>query len=579
MANNQKTGYQVEFDFTGKSCSGLTLRFPEKKLVRSEGKLRHEFPNPEHLVNHITTLIGVNRELQKKIEDRENADDKYRSLFDHALVGLFRSTPDGRLIYANLALARMFGYSSPAKMLSTITDLGQQVHSHPARRLDLLKMIDQGAVEDLEFECRHKNGSVVWGSVNGSAIRDNDGNVLYYEGAIQNITRRKSLESMLHQAQKMEAIGTLAGGIAHDFNNILGAIIGYAEMALREPPGSNRVSRYLGQIHKAGLRSRDLVQQILTFSRQSDSSPQPLRLSGILREVMGLLRASLPSTIEIIQDIQSDPDTVLADPTHIHQIVMNLCTNAAQAMDSGKGVLHISLLPIEIKPDDALLHQGLSAGMHIRLTVTDSGRGIASDIIKRIFDPFFTTKRGEGTGMGLAVVHGIIKKYGGAITVQSRAGQGTTFSVYFPLIEEPSDWAPNDPDTLTGGAENILLVDDDPVLVELGQDMLTELGYRVTGRTSSLEALALFRDRPDRFDLVISDMTMPHMTGLELLQEIKRNHPAIPVILCTGFSEAITPKQLSDIGITEFVMKPMVLKQLASSVRNAIDKSKTIAPH
>jgi CheY-like chemotaxis protein len=373
----------------------------------------------------------------------------------------------------------------------------------------------------------------------------------------------------------MEAIGTLAGGIAHDFNNILSAILGYTDMALTDQTLDNRLRRYLDQVYKAGERAKDLVKQILAFSRQSDEALRPLGISPIVKEVLKLLRAALPSTIKIHCEIHADQDTVLADPTQIHQVLMNLCTNAAHAMHGGKGELIVSLSPMEINPGDAfIINHDLTPGMYLQLSVSDTGHGIDPVIMDRIFDPFFTTKKpGEGTGMGLSVVHGIVKSYNGAITVESKVGEGTTFHVYLPLLME-TEGKPEVEAALRiiGGKECILFVDDEESLVRLAEDMLSGLGYEVIGRTSSMEALELFRARPNRFDLVITDMTMPNMTGIELAREIMHIQPGVPVVLCTGFSEAITPETAKAMGVREFIMKPIIQKQLAEAIRRAVDR-------
>jgi two-component system cell cycle sensor histidine kinase/response regulator CckA len=411
-------------------------------------------------------------------------------------------------------------------------------------------------------------------AIQAARILDSSGEVVGAVQTGQDITDRIQLEIQLRQTQKMEAIGTLAGGIAHDFNNILSAIMGYTDMALGGLAENTNLRRYLQQVYKAGERARDLVKQILAFSRQSEEKPRPLRISPMVKEVLKLLRASLPSTIMIHQDIQTDQDTVLADPTQIHQILMNLCTNAAHAMREKKGELKISLTPVEVKPVDALfIHHGLIPGMYIKLTVRDTGAGIAPEIMNRIFDPFFTTKKpGEGTGMGLSVVYGIVRGYGGTITAESEIGKGTEFHVYFPLLMETWDkQEAKDEAPIAGGKEHILFVDDEEVLVQLGMRILTGLGYNVVGMTSSLEALELFQAKPDRFDLVITDTTMPNLTGIELAQEFMRIRSDIPIILCTGFSEAITQERAKVIGIKDFIMKPMIKNQIAPAIRRILD--------
>ncbi|MCX5846745.1 MAG: PAS domain S-box protein [Deltaproteobacteria bacterium] len=515
-------------------------------------------------------------ETLEDVTIRKLAEEKYRNIFENAVMGIFQATPEGRIISANPAFARLLGYESPEEVVNTVTDMARQMYVNPERCSELLNLMnEQGTIQGHEIQFFRKDRSIVWTNMSGRAVRDNSKKLLYYEGTIQDITDRKLLESHLSHAQKMEAIGTLAGGIAHDFNNILSAILGYTEMALGAMDKNSPLRRYLDQVYKAGERARDLVKQILDFSRQSDQKPRPLRVSPIIKEVLKLLRASLPTTITIRQDIQSDLDTVFADPTQIHQIMMNLCTNAVHAMREKKGELNIRLVPVEIKDSDALsIQHGVTPGMYLKLTVSDTGHGIDPVIVERIFDPFFTTKKqGEGTGLGLSVVYGIIKSYGGTINVKSEVGKGTEFRVHLPLlVDAEGEREEKVAAHIVGGEECILFVDDEEALVNLGKDMLTGLGYQVVGRTSSLEALELFRSRPDRFDLVITDMTMPNMTGIELTQEIMRIQPGIPVILCTGFSEAITPEKAKALGLREFIMKPIIKNQIASAIRQVLDK-------
>ena len=411
-------------------------------------------------------------------------------------------------------------------------------------------------------------------SATASVLRNASGEIIGAIECIRNNTERKILEAQLQQAQKMESIGTLAGGIAHDFNNILSAIMGYTDMALREHKVDDRLRRYLEQVYKAGERAGDLVKQILAFSRLSDERPRPLRVSPVIKEVLKLLRASLPSTIHIDQDIQCESDTVLADTTQIHQILMNLCTNAAHAMRDRKGELKVTLVIEEINPYDTLVgHHGLSPGMFLKLKVSDTGVGMAPDIMNRIFDPFFTTKKpGEGTGLGLSVVYGIVKGCNGAITVESELDKGTEFQIYLPLLmETKSEQEMDKTISIVGGKERILFVDDEEVLVELGMNMLNGLGYDVVGRTSSVAALEVFRVKPCYFDLVITDMTMPNMTGVDLAKEMLMIRPEIPIILCTGFSEMISEEKARNIGIREFIMKPFLKNSLAMKIREVLD--------
>lgn len=379
-------------------------------------------------------------------------------------------------------------------------------------------------------------------------------------------------QGQLVQAQKMEAIGTLAGGIAHDFNNILTAIIGYTELAREEVPEGSRVQANLQEVLKAGMRAKDLVQQILMFSRQSTQEQKPLQMDSIVEEGLKLLRASIPTTIEIRPNIQRECGTVLGDPTQIYQVLMNLCANAAHAMREKGGVLEVSLMNVDI--DAALAqHPDLKSGPYVRLTVSDTGHGMDRAVMERIFDPYFTTKEpGEGTGMGLAVVHGAVKSHGGAIAVDSEPGKGTTFHVYFPRMERGGAPEAEAAASIPTGSERILFVDDEKALVDMIKQMIESLGYKVAGRTSSIEALEAFRAQPDKFDLVITDQTMPNMTGEMLARKLLRIRPDIPIILCTGYSESITKEKVKAMGIRELIMKPVVRSELARIIRDVLDQ-------
>jgi PAS domain S-box-containing protein len=397
----------------------------------------------------------------------------------------------------------------------------------------------------------------------------------FYQSIIHDLSERKKLESQLLQAQKMEAIGTLAGGIAHDFNNILAIIMGYAQLISWDIPEGSKVSKGLNEVLKASRRARDLVQQILTFSRRSSQERKPVEIGPIVKETLKLLKATLPSTIEIRQRLESNSDVIETDPSQIHQVLMNLCTNAAYAMRENGGILEVSLGEVDLEESISATYPDLQAGPYVRMSVSDTGHGIPPELLKRIFDPYFTTKPvGEGTGLGLAVVHGIIKSHGGEITVHSEPGKGTTFHVYLPRMDGAQEIAGSqEPTPLPlGNQERVLLIDDEKALADVGKQMLEQLGYKVTVRTSSIEALELFRTQPERFDLVITDMTMPNMTGDKLAREMVRLRPGIPIILCTGFSEHVTEEKIKKIGIREFVMKPMVMSDLAKTVRRVLQQ-------
>ncbi|MDA8141815.1 MAG: ATP-binding protein [Desulfobacteraceae bacterium] len=405
----------------------------------------------------------------------------------------------------------------------------------------------------------------------GRFIRWTDGRPVKIQIATD-ITDLKKMEAELRQTHKMEAIGTLAGGIAHDFNNILSAIIGYTELALDDAPQGTMLEANLQEVYTAGKRARDLVRQILAFARQSDEKVKPLMVSPIAKEALKLIRSSIPSSIQIHANIATD-STILGNPTQMHQILMNLCTNAAHAMEKSGGILDVDLCDIYLGKGDPLLQPNLNAGDYMKLTVSDTGHGISPEIMNSIFEPYFTTKGpGEGTGLGLATVQGIVESYGGKITVASQLGRGSVFTIYLPISSKRAESAPAVDEALPGGSERILLVDDEPPIVKMGSQTLERLGYKVITRTSSIEALELFRSRPNDFDLVITDMTMPQMSGDQLAREVMRVRQEIPVILFTGYSKQITDELAADIGIKAFAYKPLVKKDLAMTIRRVLDQ-------
>lgn len=389
---------------------------------------------------------------------------------------------------------------------------------------------------------------------------------------------KASLEQQLIQSQKMEAIGTLAGGIAHDFNNVLGAIMGYVELALFDAhPGSN-VQEELEQVLKATHRATELVRRILTFSRKTGEERQTLDPKSLVDEVLKLIRATLPTTIEIRQYLETDGAQLDANATQLHQVIMNLCTNAAHAMEESGGVLEVRLERRRLTGTTAGLC-GVSPGRYLEIRISDTGHGIAPALKQRIFDPYFTTKaQGKGTGMGLAVVRGIVQSHGGAIDVESEPGKGSCFKVLLPLSTAEIQRSDISRRSLPRGTESVLFVDDEPVLVEMGTEMLTRLGYDVAGCEESLAALNLFNEDPYRFDLVVSDTTMPNMTGDVLLARMLAIRPNLPSILCTGYSEQMTPEKASGIGISDLLMKPLSIGDLARTVRRALDAHAVHSP-
>lgn len=391
------------------------------------------------------------------------------------------------------------------------------------------------------------------------------------------IHERKELTTKLQQAQKMESIGTLAGGIAHDFNNILGIIIGYGELIrMTDGPKNNNIQTSIDEILAASNRAKELVCQILTFSRLTDQKHQPIQLSYIIKESVKFLKASIPSSIEIRSQIDPETDIICANPTQMHQVLMNLCTNAAHAMKKGSGIMEITLENVNSNQEASQPYLNLNPGNYTKLTISDSGHGISAKHLDRIFDPYFTTKeKGEGTGLGLAVVHGIVKSHNGIISVESEEGRGTTFELFFPSAGPSTPMVEVDSNEhLPKGNERILLVDDEKQIVDIARRILTNLGYQVIGTTSSPAALETFKAQKGAFDLVITDLTMPKMNGFELAREIKIIKPDIAIILSTGFKKNVTESKLNNAGIKELIEKPFLPRDLAIMVRQVIDQTK-----
>ena len=401
------------------------------------------------------------------------------------------------------------------------------------------------------------------------AQRKTDGTIAEILESNVDITEQKRIEAELRQAQKMEALGTLTGGIAHDFNNILAAILGFTEVVRDRAAKDSRDRHHLDRVMQAGLRGRELIRQMLTFTSKTVGKKEPLRVSDIVKESVRLLRASVPATISIRVDADGASGFILADPAQVRQVVMNLCTNAAYAMRERGGTLDIAVSDYRVSSPEP--SDGMRPGPYVRLVVRDTGTGIAPEIRERIFDPFFSTKSLEdGPGLGLSVVHGIMRQLDGSVTVESEPGSGTAFSVYFPKVAEKPLAEPATDQELPTGSERILFVDDEEPLAEMGEELLAELGYEVLSRTSSEEALALLKEDPSRFDLVVTDQTMPGMTGVELAKEILALRPDMPVILCTGFSHLVDEKSARAAGIKAFVMKPLTKQEIAKAIRKAL---------
>ncbi len=490
--------------------------------------------------------------------------------------GVLTFNTEGRIQYVNPAFETISGFPR-SELLGK--NVGEIRSDSPHGTFFRLMVESQAQVQSRNgrFIDRRKDGTPYDVEARVFPVSGANG-ITAYAAVIRDLTHEVHLERQLRQAQKMEAVATLAGGIAHDFNNILAAITLNAEMALDQVPEQALIREHLAIVLKGGVRAKNLVKQIMTLSCQVEKERQPIRLENVVSECMKLLRASLPTTIGMRYRPGEDFGLVLADSGQIHQVIMNLCTNAADAMREQGGILDLALQSVELPSDDPEPIPHLSAGSYMRLSVADNGHGIERRIMERIFDPFFTTKGpGRGTGLGLSVAHGIVRNHGGGITFTSEPGLGTTFNVFLPRTDLP-EAAPetNDATPLPGGRERILLVDDEEDLVFGGQRMLENLGYEVVAGTDSLEALEVFRAQPDHFDLVVTDQTMPHLTGEALARKILALRRDIPIILCTGHgfgaSGGLTEQMALSSGIREVVMKPMARSELARAIRRVLDQ-------
>jgi PAS domain S-box-containing protein len=628
------------------------------------------------------------------------AEQRYRAIFENSPEGIYQTTLDGRFIAANPACARLLGYESPDELISAVRNIGIQIYADPGKRGEVLRLLKKnGKIQGFEAELRHRDGHILWVSITGQSVCDEQGEVVAIQGALRDVseikkanaareqselryrelvenansiimrrnpegkisyfneyaqkffgftedeiigkhvvgtivpetdsagqdlrqlidvishfpenyttsenenirkdgervwiswtnkpiynddgalrellcvgndaTERKKLEEQLRHAQKMEAVGTLAGGIAHDFNNILAVMIGNIELA--DDDASEETRHHLRQALNAGLRGRDTIRQILTFSRKGEQKTKILHLIPLLSDLVKMLRPSFPTTIEISLNIGSDRDTVRADPTQIQQVIMNLCTNAKDAMSPAGGLLEISLEERQLAAPPEI---GMRPGRYVVLSVRDTGQGIDDVVKRRIFEPFFTTKDpGRGTGMGLALVYSVIRGLNGAIEVRSEPGKGSTFTIHLPSIQHrASAYVSSAELPLYRGSESILFVDDEERQVETAKRTIESLGYNVTAVTNSTEALELFCRNPGSFDLVITDQMMPLMSGTTLAKHILSIRADIPIIVITGFSETVSPRTAHAHGIRELAMKPLVKRELAETIRRALDQ-------
>ncbi|MCD6584191.1 MAG: response regulator [Desulfobacteraceae bacterium] len=558
--------------------------------VLADESMKDETGILAHAFNSMTAnLIKSHTTLEKKIEELSESEEQVRNLLNSTAEAIFGLDMNANCTFCNPSCLSLLKYKKDDELLGK--NIHQLMHHtredgtlYPPEKCRILKLLQSKIPV-------HDDSEVLWCSDGSSfwaeywaypVIRDHEiiGAVVTFIDISERkaaLAEKEKLNAQLQQSQKMEAIGTLSGGISHDFNNILTAMIGYAELVQIKSSGQDDILRYAEEVISAGQRAKELVRQILTFSRQSEHERRPLEIYLIVKEVLKLIRASIPSTIEIRENIDTKSGVVLADPTQIHQVLMNLCTNAYHAMQETGGILTIALGRIDIQPGDMKIAGfGLPPGPYVKLQVTDTGCGMDRAVRERIFEPYFTTKdKGEGTGMGLALTHGIVKNHDGHIIVSSEPGKGSMFQVYLPrMVSETTRPSREDEEMLPKGSERILLVDDEVTIMEMEQQMLEMLDYQVTATSNCVEAFQLFANRPDDFDLIITDMTMPEMTGAELARKVLIIRPEIPIILCTGFSELINEKKAKAIGIRKYIMKPIVTRELVTVVRKLLDEKK-----
>ncbi|MGA8180228.1 MAG: PAS domain S-box protein [Desulfobacterales bacterium] len=566
-----------EFEYVGREKYALITKFGtgtvETFWKRKDGRLLNVLLSstpidPDDCSRGVTfAALDITSRKQAERALREN-EEKYRDLVENINDVIYVVSTEGIITYVSPVIEAQTGYRQSEVISKRFSEF--VYHEDLPFVMDQFQKILSGDIVPSQYRLVKKSGEILWIRSSSRPVFKGD-NIIGFRGSFVDITHSKHMEEQLRQAQKMEAIGTLTGGIAHDVNNILGIILGNIELALDDVPEWNAARLNLEEIRIASLRAKDVIRQLLSFARKTKLEKKPTNIIPIVKESLKLLRSSIPTSIDIRQNIPEAVDTILADPTQINQVLINLCTNADHAMPDG-GVMTVTLKNIELDEKSAVKFSDLTPGRYVNLTVADTGHGIPQEDIDRIFDPYFTTKEvGRGTGMGLAVVHGIVKGHNGSITVKSELGRGTTFSISFPVVErKPISEIAIDED-LPSGKERIFFVDDEESIVKVSCQRLERLGYKVESTTNPLEALDLFRSKANQFDLVISDLTMPKMTGDKLIKEILNIRPDTPIIICTGFSEKMDIKKAKEIGASGYLEKPHEKRDLAKMVRKVLD--------
>jgi PAS domain S-box-containing protein len=554
----------------------LRRDFEERRRKKAEMKLQRRSLKLQQLTETLESRVRERTIALERTNELLQAEFKEKlrlvAAVEQATEGIAIMDSDGLIHYVNPAFERMSGGKSSLLGKSYGHMLAGDIKD---RRLEkkIQETIRSGEGWEGRVNREIEDRQSLNLDITFSPIYDQSGSIINYLAVERDVTHEVRLQQHVRQTRKMEALGTLAGGIAHDFNNILNPIFINTEQALLDVPENGPMRRSLQSALEAAERGKNLVKQIIAFSRQKEQERKPLKAEPLIKETLKFLRASLPRTVEIKENLQKEKGFILADPTQIHQIVMNLCSNAAYAMREGGGILEVNLAEVDVDLEMSHRHPDLKPGSYQRLTVTDTGEGMTRDVMERAFDPFFTTKKlGEGAGMGLSVVHGIVTQYKGAISCYSEPGKGTTFNVFFPLVDARESPREVLSKRLPEGREQVLLIDDEQVQVQSIQNVLERLGYRVVATTDSREALELFGENPQAFDLVITDQTMPRLTGIKLAEELLLIRPDVPIILCTGFSETVDANRANALGIRQFLMKPFSIGEISETIRQALKK-------
>ncbi|MCG8633876.1 MAG: PAS domain S-box protein [Desulfobacterales bacterium] len=556
----------------------------EKSRDELEIKVRERTEDLKRSNEKLTCEIKERMMIQTALQESE---ERFRSISESAQDAIIMMDKNGAVNYWNKASEKIFQYTDDEVINKNLHSLiaPEAYCERIQKRVGEFMKSGRGKAigHTIEVTAIRKNGETFPVEVSLSAVKiKGDWNAI---GIVRDISdrvaavaEREKAQARLLLAQKMESIGNLAGGIAHDFNNILSSILGFTELGLKSVVPGTTLEGDLQEVYGAAKRAKDLVWQILTFARQSEERSKPIQAHTIIKEVLRLIRSSIPSTIEIRQDINSH-SFINGNPTQMHQIMMNLCSNAAHAMEDGGGILEVCISDISVGNSSSLLKEGVEPGAYMEIRVSDTGTGIPPDIIGSIFEPYFTTKaKEEGTGMGLAIVHGIVESNNGKILVESQVGLGTVFKLYFPVTEKDEKQWPCEIKELPHGTERILFVDDEIPIAKMSNRVLEGLGYAVTTETSSVDALALFRRNPDAFDLVITDMTMPGMTGDALASQMMTIRPDIPVVLCTGYYKNISEESVLKTGIRALIHKPVTREKMAGMIREVLDGERSVSP-